>query len=165
MTHSDARPVSPAALTIAGLALILAPIIAVVLKLGSIGWLMVIALWTLTVPAILLLGWALQIVIAATGFFGRRSCFAGASSARRAIAAAWTTSVGALLLGLVLVDGGDTAWGSTLMYWTGTASDDAIGAISSTVTWIALVPWLGGWVWLLVEWIAALVRRSRARAR
>jgi len=162
VTATDVRPT--ASLTIAGLALIVVPLIATGIRFASFGWYMVMVIWTLVVPAALIIGWVLQIVIAGTGCFGRRGLFAG-SGRGRAIAAAWTTSGGLLLFALCFVDGGDISWGSTLMYWTGTEGDDAVGTVSTALTWIALVPWLGGWIWLVAEWIGALVRRRRARAR
>lgn len=160
MTATDVRPAAP--LTIAGIALIVVPLIAVGVKTASFGWYMVLAIWTLYVPALLLLGWILQITVAATACFGRRARFAGRNRGR-AIAAAWTTSLGVLAFALCLVDGGDTTWGSTLMYWTGTAGDDAVGTLSTVLAWAALVAWIGGWVWLVVEWIMALTRGARAR--
>jgi len=163
VTANDVRPRSSVSLTIAGLALIIVPLLAVAVKFASFGWFMVIALWTLYVPVLLLIGWAMQIVIASTAFFGRRSLLAGRRGATRAITAAWLTSAGVLLVALFFVDGGDTSWGSTFMYWTGTASDHGVGDVSTVLSWIAVIPWIGGWLWLLVEWIVAIVQRGRER--
>jgi len=165
VTANDVRPRSSLALMIAGLALIVVPLLAVAVKTASFGWFMVIALWTFYLPLLLLIGWIMQIVIASTGFFGRRSLLAGRRGASRAIAAAWLTSAGVLLVALFFVDGGDTSWGSTFMYWTGTASDQGVGAVSDLIAWIATIPWIGGWLWLLIEWIVAIVQRRRERRR
>jgi len=165
VTDSAASPtIRSRALTIAGIALIVGPIVAAAIKFASFGWLMILWIWMLYPPVLLLLGWALQIVIASTGYFGRRAPFA-LHGRSRAVAAAWTTIAGLLLIAFFLVDGADTSWGSTFMYLTGTASDDTAGAVSTTIATIALVPWLGGWLWLLAEWIVALVRRARVRRR
>ena len=163
MTVNDVRPRSSVPLTITGLALIIVPLLALAVKVASFGWFMVIALWPLYIPVLLLGGWVMQIIIASTGFFGRRALLAGRRGATRAIIAAWVTSAGVLLVALFLVDGGDSSWGSTFMYWTGTASDTGVSAISEVLCGIAMIPWIGGWLWLLVEWIAAHVQRSRAR--
>ena len=160
MTASDVRPRASVPLTIAGLALLIVPLIAAGLKFASFGWLMVFALWSIWPPALLILGWIVQIVVASTGYFGRRGLFARHAT-RRAVVIAWVTSIGALLVAFFFVDGADTTWGSTFMYWTGTGGDDTLGAVSSTIATIALVPWIGGWLWLVVEWIIAIVVRGR----
>ena len=43
------------------------------------------------------------------------------------------------------------------MYMIGAGGDRTVGDISTGLTWFALIPWVGGWLWLLVEWIGALV--------
>ena len=48
--------------------------------------------YMLVIPASLIIGWVMQIVIATTGFFGKNAPFA-THARRRGIAAAWTTSV------------------------------------------------------------------------
>ena len=109
-------------LTITGIALIVLPLLALLLKLPSFGWLMVILMFG---PVILLiLGYALQIVIAAQGFLSSRAVFAKGPARKRATVAAWLTSVAVVVLGVFMPDGGDSGYGSTLQVWLGAYSSD-----------------------------------------
>lgn len=160
---------------VTGIALIVLPLVAFALKGVSTGWLMVIILFG---PIIgLFLGYALQIVIAAQGFLAKRPLFsesigatgaalAAAPNARRATLAAWTGLIGILLLGVFMPDGGDAYFGSTFQLWLGAYGPNAdavhavTDALNGVLAWIAAVLWLGGFVWLVVEWFIGLRRRS-----
>ncbi|MFC7765737.1 hypothetical protein [Leucobacter soli] len=152
------------------------PLVALALKGVSTGWLMVIILFG---PIIgLFLGYALQVVIAVQGFLVRRALFAGsadakgaavpgaAAASRRAALAAWTSLTGILLLGVFMPDGGDNYFGSTFQLWLGAygpnadAVHAATDALNTAVAGIAALLWLGGFVWLAVEWFIGLRRRA-----
>ncbi|WP_449281857.1 hypothetical protein [Leucobacter sp.] len=149
--------------TLTGVALIVVPLLAWVLKSFSTGWMMVIIILG---PILLLLaGYALQIVIASQGFFSKRELFG--SARLRAMIAAWLTSLGVLLLGVFMPDGGDMYFGSTFQVWMGAygPNADAVHAatdgLNSVVATAAALLWLAAFAWLVVEWIVALVRRRR----
>src|SRR5690554_4626798 len=72
---------------------------------------------------ILIIGYILQIVIAAQGFLSRRNLFG--ERAHAASVAAWISSIGVVLLGILLPDGGDSHYGSTLQVWLGAHGDNA----------------------------------------
>ncbi|MFV0435536.1 MAG: hypothetical protein ACK5LO_16370 [Leucobacter sp.] len=155
--------------TATGVLLIAAPLIAVVLKLFSFGWLMVILIMG---PVLLLLaGYVVQVVIAAQGFLSRRALF-GEPRGRartRALIAAWLTSIGVMLAAIFAPDGGDSGYGSTLQVWMGVygpnadAVHSATDALNDALFSVTALAWLAGFVWLFVEWIIALVRRRRER--
>lgn len=149
--------------TLTGVALIVAPLLAWVLKSFSTGWMMVIIIFG---PILLLLaGYALQIVIASQGFLSKRELFGTARL--RATIAAWLTSLGVLVLGVFMPDGGDMYFGSTFQVWLGAygPNADAVHAatdgLNSVVATVAALAWIAGFVWLAVEWIVALIRRRR----
>ncbi|QBE49828.1 hypothetical protein [Leucobacter triazinivorans] len=150
--------------TLTGVALIVLPLLAWALKLFSFGWMMVFILFG---PILLLIaGYVLQIVVAAQGFLSKRELFRAAKP--RATVAAWVTSLGVLALGVFMPDGGDMDYGSTFQVWAGAygpnseAVHAATDALNSVVATGAALLWIAGFVWLLVEWIAALIRRRRA---
>jgi hypothetical protein len=152
-----------------GIALIALPLVALGLKVFSFGWMMVMVMFG---PVfVLVAGYALQIVIAVQGFLVRRSLFEAAPGRTRAIVAAWLTSIGVVLVGVFMPDGGDIGYGSTLQVWLGAysgsegveAMHEATDGLTSVLTWIAGLAWVAGFLWLLAEWVAALVQRRRAR--
>jgi len=148
----------------AGLALVIAPVLAVLLK-GSVypGWMMFILFFS-AVP--LLLGYALQIVVASNGMFRARGVFTFMPGARRGLAAAWITSIGVLLAAFFLVDGGDDGtYGSAFTVLVGTSSTPEGEQLSTVFMLISAFLWLAGWLWLVVEWIVQLVRARRAVVR
>ncbi len=77
------------------------------------------------------------------------------------MAAAWVTSIAVVLAAFFLVDGGDTTWGWTFMVMFGLDGDSGAGDVSTTLFEVTAAGWLLGWVWLVVEWIVALVARRR----
>lgn len=149
---------------VTGIALIVLPLVAFALKFVSFGWGMVLLVFSGLI-VVMVLGYALQIVIAVQGFLSRRALFA--EGPKRGFIAAWLSLVGALMVGLFMSDGGDTGYGSTLQVWLGSYGDqaDAIHAATDGLTdalmLIGAALWVAGFVWLVVEWILALVRRKR----
>jgi hypothetical protein len=158
MTHTSPARVDGAALA-AGIALIVLPLVGVLFKVMWPGW---YVLFLLFAAPFLAIGYIVQLVISAQGFLWRRGVLRAAPARRRALWAAWLTSGGAAVLGLFFVDGGDSSWGSAFMYIVGAPSNTAVALLSYLFTAIGAVAWIGGWVWLLIEWIAGLVRRRRA---
>ncbi|MFA5608022.1 MAG: hypothetical protein WDA07_12660 [Leucobacter sp.] len=158
MTSSTSR-------ILVGVVLIVAPLLAVVLKSFSFGWMIVFLLFG---PIFLLIaGYALQIVIAIHSFMSKKHLHG--THLRRASIAAWVTSVGIVVLGIFMPDGGDMYWGSTFQAWLGAYGPNADAVHAATDGWsdwvavVAVAVWLVGYVWLLVEWVVALVQRSRAK--
>lgn len=164
--ESSRRPLS----TATGIALIVLPLVAWGLKFFSFGWMMVIVLYG---PIFALIaGYAVQIVIAVQGFIGTRDPIWRGAVRIRATVAAWATSIGAVLLGIFMPDGGDTGYGSTLQVWLGAYSDpegasamhEATDRLTEMLAQLSAAVWIAGFLWLLVEWVAGLVRRRRARS-
>ncbi|MGD9606722.1 MAG: hypothetical protein AB7V10_04475 [Leucobacter sp.] len=164
------QPQQGSSLKITGLALIILPLVAMGLKMFSFGWMMVMLMFG---PVfVLVIGYVLQIMIAAQGFLSRKALFAEGPARKRATAAAWLTSVAVVLVGVFMPDGGDIGYGSTLQVWLGAYSGDyevveslhqATDRLTEVATWIAGLVWVVAFLWLVVEWMAALVRRGRAR--
>lgn len=154
----------------AGWALLLAPPLALVLKASIYpGWMMFVIILG-AIP--LLLGYALQVVVAANGMFRGRGVFSAPSSApgaiggaRRGIIAAWLSSAGVLLAAFFLVDGGDDGnYGSAFTELMGASSTADGEALSAALMIPAALAWLAGWAWLVAEWITLLVRSRRRTA-
>lgn len=148
---------------VTGVALILLPLAALGLKMCSFGWMMVFVIFG---PIfVMVIGYALQIVIAVQGFLVRQDLLG--ASRRRATIAAWVSLGGFLLLGLTMPDGGDTGWGSTLQVWLGAygpngdAVHSATDALTTVLAWVGGSAWIGGYLWLAVEWIGAHARRRK----
>lgn len=82
--------------TITGIALIVLPLLALGLKMFSFGWYMVMLMFG---PGlVLIIGYALQLVIAIHGFLSRRSPILTTAVRGRATAAAWVTSIAVVVL-------------------------------------------------------------------
>ena len=149
---------------ITGIALIIAPLLGLGLKMLSFGWAMVFVIFS-GIAFVLAIGYVVQIVIAAQGFLSKRALFNGGP--RRAFIAAWLSIAGVIMMGLFMTDGGDMEWGSTLQIWLGAHGENsdavhaATGTLTQVLTFLSLAIWLAGWVWLVVEWILGLVRRRR----
>jgi len=157
------RPSATAILT--GVALIVLPLLGVLLKLFSVGWILVVIIVSALIPLLLILGYALQVVIAATGFFSVRGPIQSTPVRRRATIAAWTTSIAWVVACVFLVDGGDVDQGSTFQVWFGLTEDLSGGHtasdVSSIVFLVAALVWLLAYVWLVVEWIVGWRLRVR----
>lgn len=153
-----------AALAVAGWVAILAPVLALLLKLPSFGWFMVIVIWT---SPLWILGYVLLVVVVSLGMLRRRASLREPRSRRtRSIVWAWLTSAGVVLLGLALVDGGDTneSVQSTLTMLLGVpGGSSGPNDASMVVAGVGALAWIVGYVALLMEWLAALARR-RAEA-
>lgn len=154
----------PTSARITGIALIVLPLIALLLKTFSFGWMMVFIIFgPIFVMAI---GYVLQVIIAAQGFLSKK-CLFDAARLRRATIAAWVSIAGALVLGVTMPDGGDTGWGSTLQVWLGVYGENgeavhaATDGLTTVLAYIAAVAWVVGWIWLMVEWIGAFAVRRR----
>ena len=157
------RPSPLAILT--GIVLIVLPFVGLGLKVISFGWLLFFFLFG---PIILFaLGYALQVVIAITGFFSAGGPVLSTTVRRRATIAAWLTSLAWVVFCIFLQDGGDTDYGSTFQVWLGVYSDgaihDATDGLTLVVGALAGIVWFLAWVWLVVEWIVGLVLRRRGR--
>lgn len=145
----------------AGLALIVAPPLAILLKsVAYPGWMMFIVVLG-GIP--LLLGYALQIIVAGNGMLRARGVFNADPGARRGLLAAWLTSIGVVLVAFFLVDGGDDGvYGSAFTALIGTSSTPEGEQVSMGLALAAVAVWLGDWLWLVVEWVLLLARRRRA---
>ncbi|MGY3127703.1 hypothetical protein ACVWW9_001202 [Agrococcus sp. UYP33] len=147
---------------VAGIIAIAAPIVAVLVKLPSSGWLMVFffisgLLW--------LAGYALLIVAVSLGMLRRRGQLRFGARRVRAIIWALLTSVGIVVLGFTVIDGGDTTESvqSTLTLMLGApVSPSPAHSLTEAISWIAAVAWIVGWAALVVEWIVAASRSRRA---
>ncbi len=158
---SPAAPArTDAALAAAAIALIVLPLVGLAIKVAWPGWML---LFVMMVSPVLLIGYVMQIIIAITGFLTRRAVFRTSAGRTRALTAAWLTAVGIVVTAFFFVDGGDTEWGSAFMYTVGGASSSELGNVSSAVSYVFGIVWVGGWIWLLVEWIIALMARRRAK--
>ncbi|QMU96046.1 hypothetical protein FVO59_01660 [Microbacterium esteraromaticum] len=149
------------AATLAGLALILFPLLGLAAKFVYPGWMLVIAIWY---GWMLLPGYIVQIVVAATGLLRKDGVLRRARGAWRTITAAWVTSIGILGVGFFLIDGGDDGRSESAMtvLFGMTDSPDAKD-LSMTFALVFGVLWLVGWAYLVIEWIIQLVIARRAR--
>lgn len=138
---------------------ILAPLLALAMKLPTGGWLLVFILYA---SPLLLGGYVLLVVAVARGMLRRQGVLRERPRRARAIAWAWLTSIGVLLLGLTMIDGGDTPASvqSTLTLLLGAPeSPSPAHALSENLAYGATIAWLVGWFALLVEWAVAGTRR------
>lgn len=161
---SKVIPERSRAANVVGIVLIVAPLLALVVKLFSFGWLMVILLMLIIPIPLMVLGYGLQLVIAIGSLLRPSGALRNAPNVSRAVAAAWLTSIGVVLTALFVYDGGDQTAGSTFTLLLGMASDGQAEAISGVVTLVTGAAWVGGWVWLVVEWIIAIRWRRRVAA-
>jgi hypothetical protein len=150
-----------------GLALILLPLVALAVKtIAYPGWMLVIMIFY---SPVFLIGYAIQIVVAANGLLRERGVLRTGSAGRRPVIAAWLTSVAVVASAFFLVDGGDDGrYGSVFTELMGTSSTAAGESASMAVFMLCAMLWIAGWLWLVVEWIVQLVlarRLHRARLR
>ncbi|WP_404312150.1 hypothetical protein LG314_12765 [Agrococcus terreus] len=155
-----------AALAAAGWVAILAPVLALLLKLPSFGWFMVVIIWS---SPLWILGYVLLVVAVSLGMLRRRASLREPRSRRtRSIVWAWLTSAGVVLLGLALVDGGDTSESvqSTLTMLLGVpGGSSGANDASMVVAGVGALAWIVGYVALVVEWLAALAKRQAEAPR
>ncbi|WP_347754778.1 hypothetical protein [Agrococcus sp. ProA11] len=137
----------------------LAPLVAVLIKAASGGWLLVMVVWS---SPLWLAGYVLLVVAAARGMLRQQGVLREGARRTRATLWAWLTSVGVLLFAFSVVDGGDTRESiqSTLTLALGAPiSPSAAHEVSAGIAYVAVVAWAGGWVALLVEWAVGVQRR------
>jgi hypothetical protein len=140
------------ALVVAGVATIILPIVGVLVKSPSNGWLAALA-WP--VVGLLLPVYAMQIVIASTGLVTRRVAMPA-----RGIVAAWLTSLAWVLAMFFLPDFNDTTFGSTFMYVLGLTGNERANDLSRTLSLVFVgLSGLSGF-WLFSEWAYAIAARS-----
>lgn len=140
---------------VAGALAIAAPIIAVLVKLPSTGWLMVFFFFS---GPLWLAGYALLVVAVSMGMLRRRGQLRFGARRIRAIVWALLTSVGIVALGFTMVDGGDSPGSiqSTLTLMLGAPeSPSSAHDLSEAISWMAAVAWVVGYVALVIEWIVA----------
>lgn len=131
---------------------ILAPLVGLALKLVIEGWL---TLYMLLFSPVLVIGYALVVLAAVRGMLRRQGVLRQPGRRSRAQVWAWLTSLGVIVLGLTLIDGGDTRESvqSTLTLLLGApTSPSSAHDISGAIGWVAAVAWLVGWLALMVEW-------------
>jgi len=158
--HMNTR-VSATAAVLAGLALILFPLLGLAAKLVYPGWMLVIAIWF---GWLLLPGYIIQIVVAANGLLRRNGVLRRARGAWRTITAAWVTSAGILGVGLFLIDGGDDGRSESAMtVLLGMTDSPDAKELSTILALIFGFLWLAGWAYLVIEWIVQLVLARNAR--
>lgn len=142
---------------------ILAPLVALAIKLATAGWLVVFMLfWS----PVLLGGYVLLVVAVGRGMLRHQGVLREGARRARAMAWAWLTSAGVLLLACTIVDGGDTRESvhSLLTLAAGATSPSAVHDVSGAIGWVAALEWLVGWVALMIEW-AVGVQRRRPRSQ
>lgn len=147
-----------------GVALIVAPLVGLLLKFFSFGWMVVFMLFG---PIFVMAsGYIIQIIIAAQGFLSSNSLF-DEKRLKRATIAAQATIAGILVLGFTMPDGGDNDRGSTLQVMFGAYGPNAQSVLAATdwltnlLALVAAIAWIVGWCWLAVEWIGAFADRRK----
>lgn len=163
-TEGHASTRSDAALVAAGWVAIIAPLLAIALKLPTGGWLLVGMVFSFP---IWLLGYA-AVITAAVSMLRRRGVLRAPGHRTRAVICAWLTSIGVMVVALTVVDGGDTSESvaSTLSLVAGqTGVDSPVNDISNAIAGVAAIAWLGGWLALVVEWMIAMARRRQDAPR
>ena len=152
------RPGRSGADVAVAVALFALPWVTAAVKLIAAGWMTLIYMIGLVVFIPL---YVLVIVIAISGFIGRRPAFLWAGAGRtRARVAAWLHATSFLVATAFLEDGGDSGgWQSPIEVVSGV--DLSIGATGAFFYGFAIISPLA-LIWLVVEWIVALVKRRRA---
>ncbi len=141
--------------------LILAPLVALALKLPSFGWSFVFFLFSIP---LWLGGYAMLVACAARAMLRARGVLREGGARRvRATVWAWLTSIGVMLFGFTLVDGGDSPASvqSTLTLLLGAPLSPSLAhEVSAAIAYAAVAMWVIGWFALLVEWSAARQQRQ-----
>lgn len=126
-----------------GLALVAIPVVPVVVII--FGWSnlpVIVTMIAILASPLLLAGYVFQIVIARTGFLRSDGLFITATNgARRGIIAAWLVSAGLLFVPLLLIG----------------------GAAATVLATLLALAWIGGWGWLVVEWIRQFTASKACR--
>jgi hypothetical protein len=144
----------------AAIALIVLPLVALGMRFIQPGWFLVVIL--IASPA-LLIGYALAVVIAATGFVTARAAFLLARVRWRGLTAAWVAASSLVLASFFGIDFGDTgSFGGPFTLLLGYSTPpqglaDVLGVVSLILAALAIA----AFIWLTIEWIAALVQRRK----
>lgn len=149
-------------MTLTAWIVILAPLVALAVKLPSFGWAFVFFLFS---TPLWLGGYAVLVACAARAMLRRRGVLRESRRRTRATAWAWLTSIGVVLFGLTLVDGGDSpdSVQSTLTLLLGAPlSPSTAHELSAGIAYAALAAWILGWFALLVEWSVARQQQGEA---
>ncbi len=142
---------------VTGLAIIVLPVIALAVKLITPGWMLFILFY-----AGILLGalYVLLVVMASSGFFGRRAAFSFVP-AKRGRFAGLTHGVAVVLFMFFLIDGGDSDdWSSPFITVFG-FDRDAFSDLTSALCGVSLVIAVGAYLWFFVEWVIAVRVKRR----
>lgn len=155
------RTPSRSAVVAAGVTLLIAPLIAIALKLLFYpGWMMLIIIF---ISPALILGYVAQIVAASASMFPRRGALNVMPGAGRALTAAYVTSFGIVLAAASLIDGGDDGtYGSAFTELFGISSTPGGESASFNVFVACALVWVAGWGWFMIEWIVLSARKRRA---
>ncbi|WP_413317280.1 hypothetical protein AA0Z99_10940 [Agrococcus sp. 1P02AA] len=165
VTHPPAPTAAGRSMALTAWVTILAPLVAVAIKLASAGWLVVFLV--LSSP-LWLAGYALLVVCVSRGMLRTQGVLRERRRRVRARIWAWMTSIGVVLAGLTVIDGGDSPGSvqSTLTLLLGApASSSSLHDLSELIALIAVLAWAVGWVALLVEWAVGAQSRRRAVPR
>lgn len=158
---SATRPAPDVMLMVVGGLTIAAPLLGVMAKLPTGGWLMVALIWS---GFIWVAGYIVLVLAVSLGMLRRRAPLRTGSARTRAIIWALLTSVGIIVLGFTLIDGGDTRESiqSTLTASLGAPeSGSTAHAVSEAIAWLAAAAWLLGYAGLIMEWIVGSARARR----
>ena len=151
-----ARPVSRAN-TATGVAIIVLPLVALAVKFITPGWMLVIFFYA---GILLGAGYVFLVVMAATGFFGRRAAFAFVSPTRARVAGLGH-GIALGLFTFFLVDGGDNGdWSSPFITVLG-LDRDAFSDLTGGLAGVAFFLAIGCYAWFIVEWALALRVKRR----
>ena len=150
------RPVTRGS-TLTGLAIILLPVIALAVKFITPGWMLVILFYAGILLAAL---YVFLVVMAASGFFGRRAAFSFVAN-RRGRVAGIGHGVGVLLFMAAIPDGGDDgSWSSPIITVFG-LDTESFGATTEALTGVGLVVAVACYLWFVIEWAIALRVKRR----
>ena len=150
------RPVNSAN-TVTGVGMIVLPLIAIAVKFITPGWMLLILLYAGIALAAF---YVFLVVMAASGFFGRRAAFSFVNPTRARIAG-WGHGLSVVLFMFFLVDGGDNDdWSSPFITVFG-LDRDAFAGVTETLTGVFFFAAIGFYLWLVVEWVLALRVKRR----
>jgi hypothetical protein len=142
---------------VAGIAIIVLPILALAVKFITPGWMLLILLYA---GIFLGAGYVLLVVMAASGFFGRRAAFSFVRS-RRARIAGLGHSISVVLFMFFLVDGGDNGdWSSPFITVFG-LDRDAYSDLTGGLSAVSFFAAIGLYIWFFIEWVIAVRVKRR----
>jgi len=144
----------------AAIALIVLPLVALGMRFIMPGWGILVLLF---ISPLLVLTYALAVVIAATGFLTARAAFLLSRVRWRGITAAWIAAVSSVIASFFMIDGGDSGeYGAPFTLLLGYTSPPVeLGNVVGLVMLVFLMIGIAAFVWLVIEWIIALVQRRK----